>query len=356
MSDPAYDPDTTIDLVAQLQTAVVLLNADLTIRYLNEAAQSLFQISLARCENAELDTIAALPTEIDLRAALVSAQPFTQRAGLVEVPTVGTVQLDYSVTPIPEPQPGYLVLEFQPPERHQNIDRESQRASSQETARLLTRGLAHEVKNPLGGIRGAAQLLESELADPQQQEYTQVIIQEADRLRDLVDRLLGPARRPQRGPVNIHRVLEHVLRVLQAESQPAPALQREYDPSIPELHADEGQLIQACMNIVSNAHQALEETAEPKITLRTQALRRFTIGTQCHRLVAGIDIEDNGSGIPEEIADRLFFPMISGRPNGSGLGLSITQTIVTQHQGLVSVASEPGCTRFSVYLPILAAK
>lgn len=355
MSDSTH-PDTLIDLVAQQQTAVMLLDDELHIRYLNEAAQALFQISLARCLATELDTVVALPEDIDLTTALRTAQPFTQRAGSVEVPGIGTLQLDFSATPITEPEPGYVLLEFQPPERHQNIDRESERASSQETARLLTRGLAHEVKNPLGGIRGAAQLLETELADPQLKEYTQVIIQEADRLRDLVDRLLGPARRPKRAPVNIHRVLEHVLRVIQAESQPAPELVREYDPSIPELDADEAQLIQACMNIVSNAHQALEDTPSPQIILRTQALRRFTIGTRCHRLVLGIDIEDNGPGIPEQIADRLFFPMISGRPNGSGLGLSITQTIVTQHQGLVSVASEPGRTCFSVYLPMLATE
>lgn len=343
---------TTIDLVAQQQTAVVLLNADLNIQYLNEAAQSLFQISLSRCEGSEIEAIVALADDIDLTTALTSGQPFTQRAGAVEVPGVGDLELDYSVTPVVEPGPPHLVLEFQPPERHQNINRESQRASNQETARLLTRGLAHEVKNPLGGIRGAAQLLEAELDDPKLWEYTQVIIQEADRLRDLVDRLLGPASRPQHAPVNIHRVLERVLRVIKAESQTGPELLREYDPSIPELEADEAQLIQATMNIVSNAHQALESTPNPQIKLRTQCLRRFTIGTECHRLVAGIDIEDNGPGIHEDIADRLFFPMISGRPNGSGLGLSITQTIIAQHRGLVSVASEPGCTRFSIYLPI----
>ena len=159
-----------IDLVAQQQTAVVLLNADLTIQYLNEAAQTLFQFSQVRSAGLKFTDIIELAGHVDLRAALKAAQPFTQRAGAIEVAGLGALELDYSITPVAEPAPGHIVLEFQPPERHQTINRESQRATSQETARQLTRGLAHEVKNPLGGIRGAAQLLEAELPDPQLQD------------------------------------------------------------------------------------------------------------------------------------------------------------------------------------------
>jgi len=338
------------------------VDAALRIVYLNEAAEVLFQVSLSRSKGEPLTSIIHAGTHsesgADLTQALAAAQPFTQREGHIEVLGVGPLTVDYSVTPISEPAPGYLLLEFQPLDRKLNIGREDQRLSNQETTRMLIRGMAHEVKNPLGGIRGSAQLLEAELTEPHLKEYTQVVIDEADRLRNLVDRLLGPNQPPDFKPTNIHRVLEHVVRVSFAEWETPPHIKREYDPSIPHLEGDYEQLVQAFLNVIRNALQALREQEDgvgqpaASLMLRSQTLRRFTIGDMHHRLVVRIDIEDNGPGIPADIADKLFFPMISGRPDGSGLGLAITQNIIGQHRGLIAVDSEPGKTRFSIYLPL----
>jgi len=293
----------------------------------------------------------------DLQTVLATDQPFTQREGRLDVAGVGPLTVDYSVTPVAghhtTSKTAFLLLEFQPLDRKLNIDREDQHVSSQRTTRMLISGMAHEVKNPLGGIRGSAQLLEAELNDPALKEYTQVIIEEADRLRNLVDRLLGPNQPPKFAATNIHRVLEHVLRVSFAELAVPPIIKRSYDPSIPHLDADYDQLVQAFMNVIRNALQALGDSeGQPHLTLRTKTLRRFTIGDTNHRLVVQVDVEDNGPGIPADIRDRLFFPMISGRAEGSGLGLSITQTIVSQHNGLIGLTSDPGCTCFSIYLPL----
>jgi len=362
-------PSATLDLLQHLQTAVLLLDPTLGIRYMNEAAESLFHTSLNRVSGEPFASLIYLdaknPTETPLMAelenALADVQPFTQREAALEVFGIGPLTADYYVTPLVSHEEvgseasataDFLLIEFLPIDRKLTIGREEERLSSQETTRMLIRGLAHEVKNPLGGIRGSAQLLEAELSDPTLKEYTQVVIEEADRLRNLVDRLLGPNQPPQFEPTNIHRVLEHVAKVSLVELNNPPEVFREYDPSIPKLDADYDQLVQAFLNVLRNALQALREQPEQRVSLRTQTLRRFTIGDINHRLVVRIDIEDNGPGIPDEISDRLFYPMISGRADGSGLGLSITQTIIGQHNGLISVDSEPGCTRFSIYLPL----
>lgn len=364
-----------LDLLPYLQTAVLLLDRDLRIEFMNEAAEALFQSSLSRTYGEPftsliyLDAAAAVevtdeagatsgdhPLMDELVNALQDIQPFTQREATLEVFGIGELTADYYATPLitsePRNQADYLLLEFLPIDRKLNIGREEERLSSQETTRMLIRGLAHEVKNPLGGIRGSAQLLEAELTDPKLKEYTQVVIEEADRLRNLVDRLLGPNQPPKFAPTNIHRVLEHVVRVCFAELPVPPEIVREYDPSIPKLDADYDQLIQAFLNVLRNALQALGDQPDQRITVRTQTLRRFTIGDTNHRLVVRADIEDNGPGIPEQISDRLFYPMISGRADGSGLGLSITQTIIGQHNGLIAVESKPGHTKFSFYIPL----
>ena len=198
--------------------------------------------------------------------------------------------------------------------RLKRINKDDASVARQETARRLIRGLAHEVKNPPGGIRGAAQLLEAELPDPDLKEYTAVIINEADRLTELVDRMLGPQRQLDLQPVNVLRVFEHVIQLIDAEQPGLVEWQRDYDPSLPDIRADEAQLIQAILNVVRNAVQALQNIEEPRIGLRSRALRQFTIGAQRHRLVMHLEITDNGPGIDPELQDRIFFPMISGRP------------------------------------------
>ena len=219
------------------------------------------------------------------------------------------------------------------------------------TTRSLIRGLAHEVKNPLGGIRGAAQLLERALPETELREYTHVIISEADRLRDLVDRMLGPWQPMQFAPVNLIEALERVIHILQGEFYSDLQWQRDYDPSLPEVQGSKDQLIQAILNIARNACQALQQTERARIVFKTRVVRQFTIGSVRHKQIMHLSITDNGPGIPEDLIDRVFFPMISGRSEGSGLGLSISQNIVGQHGGTLQVASRPGNTTFSVYLP-----
>ncbi|MEM8547632.1 MAG: nitrogen regulation protein NR(II), partial [Pseudomonadota bacterium] len=232
------------------------------------------------------------------------------------------------------------------------ISREEGLISAQEATRSVVRGLAHEIKNPLGGVRGAAQLLARALPDEHLREYTSIIIEEADRLRDLVDRMLGPKRQLQVAPVNIHEVTEHVRNLIGAEAGDATELLRDYDPSLPSIVGDRPQLIQAVLNIVRNAYQATEGLDHGSITLRTRSHRQFTIGTRRHRLVCRLDIEDNGPGIPEDLQHAIFVPMISSRAEGTGLGLSISQAIINRHQGLLDCTSEPGKTIFTIYLPM----
>ncbi|RMG27368.1 MAG: PAS domain-containing sensor histidine kinase, partial [Gammaproteobacteria bacterium] len=217
----------------------------------------------------------------------------------------------------------------------------------------LVRGLAHEIKNPLGGLRGAAQLLESELADPALREYTSVIIEEADRLRALVDRLLGPSGLPRRERLNLHEVLEHVRTLVLAEGHLGLRIERDYDPSIPELEADRDALVQAVLNIVRNAVEAL--AGEGTIWLQTRTERQVTIGSVRHRLAASVRIIDNGPGVPEALRERLFVPLVTGRAQGTGLGLAIAQNLVGRHGGIIEFESRPGHTCFNLLLPLEAS-
>jgi two-component system nitrogen regulation sensor histidine kinase GlnL len=218
------------------------------------------------------------------------------------------------------------------------------------------RNLAHEIKNPLGGIRGAAQLLSMEVTSRELTEYTRVIIQEADRLQALVDRLLAPHRRPQVvADVNIHEVCERVRSLIQAEFPRGLEVARDYDTSIPEFRGDREQLIQAVLNIAHNATQVLAEriaAGDACLVLRTRVARQATFGRQRFRLALELHIEDNGPGVPEAIRDRIFHPLVSGREGGSGLGLTLAQTFVQQHQGTIECESVPGRTVFKILIPL----
>ncbi|HET9679886.1 MAG TPA: nitrogen regulation protein NR(II), partial [Gammaproteobacteria bacterium] len=250
-----------------------------------------------------------------------------------------------------------LLVELTPLDRHLLISREKHLQEEQLTRRALLRGLAHEIRNPLGGLRGAAQLLERELPNSDLREYTGVIMREADRLRGLVDALLGSPRALQTKLNNVHELLAHVIRLLDAESvetqRKLPAIVRDYDPSLPDITVDDEQLIQVLLNLMRNAITAMNSTHDGnnQLALRTRALRQYTLGTTRHRLVLKIDIEDNGPGVPETLRERLFFPLVSGTANGHGLGLAIAQEIVIRHGGLIEYDSRPGCTVFSILLP-----
>lgn len=343
-------------LLDSLSTAIILVDSELKLRHMNPAAEALLAVSSERTMGEPLTQFfyESTDTAKQLLTAAEQANHYTKRHAEWQLLTGGQITVDYTVTPFGEE--GGLVIEIQPIDRLLKISREEMLTSSQETTRNLVRGMAHEIKNPLGGIRGAAQLLARELPGSDLQEYTGVIIDEADRLRNLVDRMLGPNQLPQRQALNIHEVLERVATIIKAESSGSIQIWRDYDPSIPDLEADKEQLIQAFLNIARNAMQALQEhgTPNPQLRLITRIQRRYTIGRLHHPLVCRIDILDNGPGIPEDIVKNIFYPMISGRAEGTGLGLTISQHLIHQHQGLIECDSEPGQTRFSLYLPMEA--
>ncbi|MBA4108941.1 MAG: PAS domain-containing sensor histidine kinase [Leptothrix sp. (in: Bacteria)] len=249
-----------------------------------------------------------------------------------------------------------VLIELVEVEQQTRQEREERALDQAQANKELIRNLAHEIKNPLGGIRGSAQLLQMELESKSLTEYTQVIIHEADRLQALVDRLLAPHRRPHLvGDVNVHEVCERVRSLILAEFPKGLKVWRDYDTSLPEFRGDREQLIQAVLNIAHNAAQALSDriqAGEAVLTLRTRVARRLTINRQLHRLALVLHIEDNGPGIPESIRDRIFYPLVSGRDGGSGLGLTLAQTFVQQHQGTIECESEPGRTVFKLLIPL----
>ncbi len=252
--------------------------------------------------------------------------------------------------------PGQAIVELLPLEQQAKQDREERLMERAQANKELIRNLAHEIKNPLGGIRGAAQLLQMEIESRELIEYTQVIIHEADRLQSLVDRLLAPHRRPhQVGDVNIHEVCERVRSLILAEFPKGLRVSRDYDTSIPEFRGDREQLIQAVLNIAHNAAQALAErvaAGDAQITLRTRIARQVTFGKRRYRLALELHVIDNGPGVPDSIKERIFYPLVTGRDGGSGLGLTLAQNFVQQHHGLIECDSVPGRTDFKVLIPL----
>ena len=344
-------------LLDNLTTATLLLNADLRLEYMNPAAEMLLAVSGQRSHGQFISELFTETREAlsALRQAVAEAHPFNKREAVLTTQTGQSLTVDYAVTPVLTRGETMLLLEVHPRDRLLRITKEEAQLSKQETTKLLVRGLAHEIKNPLGGIRGAAQLLARELPEESLKDYTNVIIEESDRLRNLVDRMLGSNKLPSLAITNVHEVLERVASLVEAESQGSVVLVRDYDPSIPDLIIDREQMIQAVLNIVRNAMQALASKPElrpGRITLRTRTLRQFTIGYIRHRLVTKIEIIDNGPGIAPELQETIFYPMVSGRADGTGLGLAITQNIISQHQGLIECDSHPGHTTFSIFLPL----
>jgi two-component system nitrogen regulation sensor histidine kinase GlnL len=253
-------------------------------------------------------------------------------------------------------QSGHVIIELLPIQQQTRQDREERLMDQAHANKELIRNLAHEIKNPLGGIRGAAQLLEMDLVSKELTEYTQVIIREADRLQTLVDRLLAPHRRPHMvGDVNIHEVCERVRSLIVAEFPRGLRVIRDYDISIPEFRGDREQLIQAVLNIAHNAALALSERVtegDAQLTFKTRITRQVTFGKQRYRLALELHVIDNGPGVPDSIKDRIFFPLISGREGGSGLGLTLAQTFVQQHHGMIECESVPGRTDFKILIPL----
>ncbi len=372
----ALPPLAPTSLLEQLATAVLLLDAQLCIQYANHAAEQLLATGLPHLRRQAFTQFLE-PAEAG--APLLAAQwlqhSFTQReARLRALDGTPLATVDYTVTALPPdtpytpsalgtdehapPAPICWLVELYPLDRLIHTTREDSLFTANQATRALVRGMAHEIKNPLGGIRGAAQLLQRQLGEPALQEYTAVIIHEADRLRALADRMLGARRPPAFERINIHQVLERVRLIAQAQAGSAVQLVRDYDPSLPELRADADQLIQVFLNIVGNAVQCLLEMPQPdnnppllRVVIRSRVLHRVTIGTRCHPLVCQVQVQDNGPGISAELRETVFYPMVTGRSQGTGLGLPIAQSIIQQHGGLIECDSRPGQTIFQVLLP-----
>lgn len=344
-------------LLDNLTTAVVVLDQHFSLYHMNPAAEELLETS---DKHSHLVPIGELIRNCDdliqgMKAVLESDSSIIVRKTELILVTGNKMLVDYAISKVIETGDAYFLLEFQEINRSWNISRKEALMSTHETTVEMIRGLSHEIKNPLGGIRGAAQLLAGELPDSQLQDYTNVIIEEADRLVNLVDRLTGAYKKPNISMLNIHEVLERVRNLIEAETRGSISFIRDYDPSLPELRGDMEQLIQATLNIVRNAMQALTENPDtkrkPKICLRTRAESNVTIGTVLHKLVLNLEIIDNGPGIAEDIIENIFYPLISGRAEGTGLGLSIAQNIVKNHGGLIECESQQGRTSFIISLP-----
>jgi two-component system nitrogen regulation sensor histidine kinase GlnL len=333
-----------LDLLA---TAVVALDEGLVVRYANPAAESLLATGAKSLLGQPF--LAFFSEQEALAASLHQAKiiHWDYAAQNVTYERVGREPLPLSCTVTRIDGTGFALLaELRPIEQQLRLAREERLVSEQQANRELLRNLAHEIKNPLGGLRGSAQLLERELGRSELREYTQVIIQEADRLQALVDRMLTPQRAPRIEPVGLHEVLERVRSLVKAEF--GIEIERDYDPSLPELLGDREQLIQAVLNIARNAAQA----GGKHILFRTRAVRQITILRQRHRLALELQVVDDGPGVPEEIRERIFSPLVSGREGGTGLGLSLAQTFVQYHHGVVEFESRAGRTMFRILLPL----
>jgi two-component system nitrogen regulation sensor histidine kinase GlnL len=344
-----------------LATGAMVLDADDRILYVNPAVETLLGMSGVLLVGATAEyTFERSPELLTAsRTARLQQETVIEYEIDVAVNAHPPIRMGCSISPLEQP-PHALLIEMRAVDPHLRIARLEQARLQQEANRELLRNLAHEIKNPLGGIRGAAQLLEHELPRESLREYTQVIIKESDRLQSLMERLLTPHRSPRFGAVNIHEVLERVRSLVLAET-PSVSLQRDYDFSLPEIRADAEQMIQATLNIARNAVQAMHGNGhghdngghgQGKIIFKTRVARQGTLESRRNQLGMRVEIIDNGPGIPAEIRDQIFYPLVSGREGGSGLGLAVAQTLIAQNHGTIDCESWPGRTVFSIFIPL----
>jgi len=323
---------------------------------LNPAAENILGISIQRARGESLLQLVDDEPELrDILGRVIETGDHyanEMRLGRTEVHAEERI-VDCRVSPI-ECGDAALLVEMTDVTRRSKISRENALLIQHGAGRQMIRQLAHEIKNPLGGIRGAAQLLEKQLNDKELSEYTDVVISETDRLAGLVDTLLGPGGPPNKQPLNVHELLEYVVRLIEAEDQKKLNFVRDYDPGLPLIDLDHDQLVQAFLNLMRNAVAALE--GQGTITLKSRAVTNFTIGDTRHRVIASIEIEDDGPGIPPELQDSVFYPLVTSRPEGTGLGLPGAQELLSRHGGLIEFESKPGRTVFFVRIPLQQAE
>jgi two-component system nitrogen regulation sensor histidine kinase GlnL len=340
------------ELWQNLSTAVILLTEDLTIYFANNSASELLGLGNKRLLNQPFETIFhhhmidmkrlqryVLDDGVDCQQHKVDVVFIDNRAS-----TLNLFARRFMLQ-----GRAFIQLECRRIDEELRFDQAFNQAHQYQAARNLIRGLAHEIKNPLGGIRGAAQLLQYEVQQEERDECAELIIEQADRLTELVDRLLGPNELPRKEPCNVHRMLESVLRLSELDGAPGIRLVKDYDPSIPDVVMDEAKIQQVVLNIVRNAQQALGKQGEIKVSTRIR--HRIRRGKQLMKKALQIRVTDNGPGIAQEMQATLFYPMVTNKDGGSGLGLSIAQTLVEQHHGFIDCDSWPGHTEFAIYLP-----
>lgn len=343
-------------LLDSLSTSIVVTDKSLVIRYVNNAAEALFELSQKQLVGSNLNSFIAndgLKSE-RLSQAISARESYTEG----ELPLVLSYGkhciVDVMVSVFDEHDESYLLLEFVLIDQQRKMSLDNQHWAHQQAAKELIRGLAHEIKNPLGGIRGAAQLLERELSSDEHREYTALIMEQSDRLRNMVDKLLGPNAIPNFKLQSVHRAIEQIRSLVSFEINQDIEVERDYDPSIPDILIDSDMIQQAILNIARNAVQALKGKIDGKgkLTLKTRIQRQQMIHGTHHPLCIEIKIIDNGPGIPPEVKDTLFYPMVTTKSDGTGLGLSIAQSLIEHHKGKIEVESWPGHTEFSILLPI----
>ncbi|MFQ5661448.1 MAG: nitrogen regulation protein NR(II) [Gammaproteobacteria bacterium] len=340
-------------LVDNITTAILVFDSDLCLTYMNTAGENLLFMSARKLTG--LKAAAVLPQSPHfietLQRSRNTKQPFTERGVELKLPGARSITVDCMVTPLLEKEQCLeVIVEMVGTNLLARVMREENLSVIHDSARQSLRGMAHEIKNPLGGLRGAAQLLERELNGSELTEYTQIIISEADRLRKLIDRMLTPNSRLSMSLVNIHEILEYVQSLVQAESDSLIELERDYDPSLPDFEADREQLIQAVLNIFRNAEQAIN--GDGHIWIQTRIKRQCTIRQQLYKLAVQIEIIDDGPGVPSGIEAGVFYPLITGRAEGTGLGLSIAQSLIQSHGGLIEYERIDDKTVFRTLLPI----
>lgn len=348
------DPQT--QLINNLSVAIVTLDHDYRIEWLNPAAETLLDSSRRFCEGQPIGSVVSIPDELttQLHGAKSTGKSLVCRHLQINTRLRTTRLVDCIVTPVQTTEPQVqLILELLDVNRQQRITAECEILEHQERSQKILRGFAHEVLNPLGGIRGAAQLLEQELGQSKLTEYTQLLIKEADRLQNLMRRMLGPSSQLKLERHNIHEIVIYVTRLLLTDNPNKIKAIFDFDPSIPELHSDREKLIQVFINLVSNAIYALKDSNQPTISFKTRVERNFTIRGRLVKLVCKVYVRDNGPGVSSNLHTTLFDPLVSGKPGGTGLGLSIAQSLVMQQGGLIECISQPGRTDFEVTLPVL---
>jgi len=337
------------DIVQGVTIALVALDDALCVTFINLAAQNVFGISERQALGKPIGDLVRPAEDIErlCRRALDRGETINSRGLRLRIAN-HEISVDCRASQLDDSRS--VLLELTDTSRQQTIRREAELQEQQKISRRIVRQLAHEVKNPLGGMRGAAQLLERKLPNDDLKRYTSIIIEEADRLAALVDSALKAGGRREPELVNVHRVTERVAELIRAEAGPDVRIERDYDPSVPSVYVDPAQLTQALLNVAKNSLQAL--AGRGRIMLRTRVLANFTIGTVQHRLVASLEVEDDGPGIPDELQANIFYPLVSGKPSGSGVGLTIAQELVAGNEGLIEFESMPGRTVFRIRLPV----